>query len=158
MDAHHSGAAQQAVQGTDVAEADEPFGRGGQFSKRNVVDKLYGAVAATVADNGLDARVIECPEDVAGALVDGTGILPVDYLTHIGADDGHQTPRPQHVGGSLDVLHRGVIGRRDKRHRVAVTQIGRFLAVEHQVTVGNGFRTDLFLSARREDQRRNRQQ
>ena len=45
-----------------------------------MVNELDGAVAPTVADDGLDGGVAECPADVADALGHGAGILSVGYL------------------------------------------------------------------------------
>ena len=123
MDAHHVGTGPQAVEGGDVAEAHHPLRTGGQLLQRQVVDKLNGAVAATVADNGLDTGGAQGPADVAEAFLHGSGITAGLHLAHIGAYHRHQPPATQHLGGLLHILHRSEIRGRNQGHRVAGPEV-----------------------------------
>ena len=80
------------MQGGNITEAYQPFGRGFQFCQCQLVNQLDAAVATTVADDGLDAGITQGPADVAHAFRHGTGILSVNNFAHIRANDRFQSP------------------------------------------------------------------
>ena len=136
VNAHHSRPAQQTVERRDVAESHQPFRRCLQLVQRQLVNQLDGAITAAVADDGLDAGVVECPADVADALGHRSGIAAIDHLAHIGAYHRLQAPAAEHVGRILHILHRRIIRRRNQRHLVASLQIVGLHAVQTHRCVG----------------------
>ena len=147
--AHHAGTVPHAVERRDVAESHNPFRRCLQLVQRQLVNQLNRAIAATVADDGLDRGVAECPADVADALGHGSGIAPVHHLAYVRADDRLQSPSAQHVGRLLHVLHRREVRGRNQRHLVARLQIvGLHAADVHSIVVHWRYDRIIFFVAR----------
>ena len=123
VDAHDTGTGPQTVEGGDITEPDHPFGMGGQFRKLYLVNELDGSIPASVAEDGLDGRVLQRPPDVADPFGDGACIAAVDDLAHMGTDDRLEPPSAQDIDGFLDVLHRREVGRGNQCHFVSGFQI-----------------------------------
>ena len=100
---------------------------GGPERGREAVDEMDCAVAAAVADDGLDGRVGESPTDVGEAFGDGSGVFAGERFADIGADERFEVPGAEEVGGAEDVVHGCEIGRGDESDAVAGLEEGRLL-------------------------------
>ena len=108
--AHHASLCHRAVQGCDVAKADEPFGLAAEVVGSDARQQLHGAIAATCAHDGTDGTVGKGPTQVGSALV-GCACKAMIFFQHIGPHDRLVAPLPQDVAPLAD----GFLCRRARR-------------------------------------------
>lgn len=121
VDALHAGLHHGAVEGSDVAEADEPLGMAGQLAEGDAAEQLHGAVAASGAHDGPDGAVAQRPKQVGSALVGSAG-KAVIVGQGVGAHHGLVAPLAQDAAAALHGLGLGRAARRDDGDAVASTQ------------------------------------
>ena len=103
VDAHDACLGFHGMQGGDVAEPDEPLGIVRHQLQVDKVHQLDGAITATVAQDGLDAGVLEGCGKVVGPFLGGACILARVQLAHVLADNGFKAPFLQDGRSVLDV-------------------------------------------------------
>ena len=128
MDAHNAGARGKSVQRGAVAESYQPFGILLHELRGQRVYEVDGAVAAAVAQDGLDGRVCQGPLQVGEPLLGRAGIVPEILLVRIGACHGLESPVPEDHSRRVDVFVRSVVGRGNQGNRVAGVQETGLLA------------------------------
>lgn len=80
------------MQRGNVAVADYPLGIFLDELRVDVIHQLDGAVATTVAEDGLDACILEGLDKVVGAFLDGARELAGVDLAYVVTDDRSETP------------------------------------------------------------------
>ena len=130
VDAHDPRPGGHSAQRGDVAETDDPLGMGGDVFQRQEVGQLDGAVAAAVAQDGLDVGILERPLEVRKALPGRAGVFPKILFPDVRAHDRLEAPFAEDHRCSVHILHRGVVGRRDKGDLVSFLQERRLDAMQ----------------------------
>ena len=108
------------MQRGDVAVTDDPLGIFLDELRVDEVHQLDGAVAATVAENRLDAGILECGPKVACAFFDGACEFACIELVDIFSDNRFEAPFPNDIGRFLDVGIGGGVRRRKQCNLVAL--------------------------------------
>ena len=103
MNARDSRLGLHGMQRGNVAVADYPLGIFLDELRVDVIHQLDGAVATTVAEDGLDACILEGLDKVVGAFLDGASEFARIELVDIFTDNRFEAPFPNDIGRFLDV-------------------------------------------------------
>ena len=122
MNAHDPGLGLHSVQCGNIAIADEPFGIVLYGFKVNDIYKLDGAVTAAVAENRLDASILESLDKVIGTFFGSASVLACVELAHVLADNRLKAPFLDDVCRLLNVGIRREIRWRKECYLIAFFQ------------------------------------